>query len=260
MKAIEMVIGIIGALSFLFMMKTTVDTAVASIRAPGTLSFYFLFFWALAAALLGGLLWAGCQQLFPSFTLSTSCSELTESAQVSLGGSREPHGLAAVLWPIVTNLPIAVLLVLVAWRYALIPVHDAAFISLILLFSLSVGSLMFYDSPIAEFRGFRCFLDTKGFSYKELEVYLVLIWSFMLATFAFGAIYGSSKLGLFPSLSLSIIDLFVAIGLLVGVTIFTVGFFIAGYPNPAFESARGVVAALALRISLFFGIITIFKA
>ncbi len=261
MKAIEMVIGVIGTLSFLFMMKTTVDTALAAIKAPEKLNFYFLFFWTLAAALLGGLLWAGCQQLLPSITAYSACLELTESVpRLTLGGSREPHGLAALLWPIVTNLPIAILLVLIAWRYALIPVHDAAIFSLVLLASLSVASLIFYDLPIFGFRGFRCYFDAKGYSYKELEMIMVLIWSFLFATISFGALYGSSKFGLFPALSLSIKDCSVAIVLLVGVTIFSVGFFIAGYPHPVFESGRGVVAAVALRISLFFGAITMFRA
>jgi len=259
MEAIKMVIGVIGTLSFLFMMKTKVDNALVAIKAPVTLNFYFLFFWALAAALLGGLLWAGSQQIFPSIISSSSCADLIQDPKLTLGGSKEPHGLAAFLWPIVTNLPIGVLLMVVSWRYAPISVKDAAVVSLIMVLSLSVAALIFYDLPLLGYRGFRCYLNAKGLAYQNLEIYLVLIWSGLLATIAFGALYGGSKFGLLPSLSVSIKDCAIAIGLLVGVTVFSVGFFIVGYPHPGFESARGVVAGVALRISLFFGIISMFK-
>ena len=259
MEAIKMVIGVVSVLLFLFMMKTNVDDALVAIKTPETLTFYFLFFWAVAVALLGGLLWAIFQQLFPSIISSSSCVDLIDDTKLTIGGSKEPHGFAAFLWPIVTNLPVAVLLMLVAWHYKFIPLKSAAFASLLVLLSLSVASLIFYDFPLFGYRGFRCYMSAKGQSFIKLELYLVLIWSALLAMVPFLTLYGASKSGWLVAPPVSIKNCAIAIGLLVGLTVSSVGFCIAGYPYPAFESARGVVAGVALRISLFFGIVTIFK-
>lgn len=259
MEALKMVIGVVGVLSFLFMMKVKVDDALAAINAPSTLNFYFLFFWALTVAWLGGLLWAGSQQLFPSIISSRSCENLANDSSLTLGGTKEPHGLAAFLWPIVTNLPVMGLLMLVSWQYNLILIKDAALVSLLVVLSLSVASLIFYDLPLWGNRGFRCYMSAQQLSDQELELYLVLIWSGLLAIVPFVALYGASKFGWLLSSSVSIKGCAIAIGMIVGLTIFSVGFFVSGYSHPSFESARGVVAGVALRVSLFFGIITIIK-
>lgn len=260
MEAIKIVVGFIGIILFLFMMKTKVDDALGAIKAPDTLTFYFLFFWAVTAALLGGLLWAGVQQLFPTIISSSSCNDLTGDLRLTLGGVKEPHGFAAFLWPIVTNLPIVALLILVAWHYKLIPLNATALISLLVLLSLSVASLIFYDLPVFGYRGFRCYMSSKGLSFAELEFYLVLIWSGLLAAIAFLSLYGASKFGWLVSPSITLKGCAIAIGLVVGLTVLFVGFFIGGYPHPAFESARGIVAGVTLRVSLFFGIVTVLKA
>ena len=254
MKAIKMVMGIVGVLVFLSTMKTKVDDALAAIMAPDTLTFYFLFFWAVVAALLGGGLWAAVQQVFSS----CSCKDLTDDPRLTLGGGEEPYVLAAICWPIVTNLPIVALLMLVTLHYKLIPLNDAILISILVLLSLSVASLIFYNLPILGYRGFRCYISSKGLSFTKLEIYLVLIWSGLLAVFAFLSLYGASKFGWIVSSLITVKDCAIAICLVVGLTVSAVGIFIGGYPLPAFESARGIVAGVTLRASLFFGIVTCF--
>lgn len=254
MEIISKIIGLVGILTFLFAMKQKVDDVLKAMNAPPLLNFYFLFFWATCAALLGGLIWAGCQQLFPALG-STSCDGPATQTAPTLGGSREPHGAAAILWPIATNVPIAALLVILAWHYGFTPPRGAGIGSLIMLAALAIASLTFYDLPLQGQRGMRCQMETMHLGYLKTEFYLVLIWSTLLAVAPFVAMYAANRYGLVSGPAASLRGCGIAIGLIVGLTVTSVGFFIAGYPQGVFESARGVVAGVALRVSLFFGFI-----
>jgi hypothetical protein len=255
MEAIGKLIGIIGVLTFLFTMKQKVDDALAAIRAPESLNFYFLFFWALVAAILGGLFWAFCQQVFPPLASSFACSGASMAEGPMLGGSKEPHGLAAFMWAIVTNLPSAVLLSIVAARYGLLPLRGTVFASTAMLLFLGLASIMFYDFPLFGFKGFRCYVASKHLSYLETEMSLVVIWSALLALVPFLGIYVLSRLGWIGGLQGSLQGFLMAVGLTIGITSAAVGFFVAGYPVQVNESARGITAGIALRVSLFFGFI-----
>jgi hypothetical protein len=46
-----------------------------------------------------------------------------------------------------------------------------------------------------------------------------------------------------------------AVALMVGITSLVVAFFVVAYPSAEFESARGILAGLALRVSFFFGLV-----
>lgn len=255
MSVIGQVGSLIGILVFLFTMKHKVDDALAAIKAPPSLSFYFLFFWVVAAALLGGLMWAACQQVFPSLISSNSCAAAPVNTTPTLGGSREPHGLAAFLWPIVTNIPVMSLLLVLAIKYKFIPVKEVALGSLLMLVFLGVASLFFCDLPLFGYRGFRYYIEARGVDYVKTELYLVIIWSTILAIIPFLGMYGASKFGWIVGPARSLVASGAAVGLIVGMTTVSVGFFIAGYPYPVFEAARGTIAGLALRVSLFFGFI-----
>jgi hypothetical protein len=249
MDALGKLTGLFAIIIFLFTLKTKVDVALRAIRAPASLNFYFLFFWALAAAIIGGFVWAVCQQAFPSLGSPTVCAGHSTGGSPSLGGSREPHGLAAFLWPVVTNIPSLALMAVLTARYHLFPIRGTIVALLTVLLALAATSLAFYDIPLFGFKGMRRYLESKHLGYAPTEMYLVLIWSAALSSIPFLSTYAMRTIGTAVSFTGSL----VAIGLTVGLTTSAVGFFVLGYPLPEYESARGVAAGLALRVSVFFG-------
>jgi hypothetical protein len=252
MEMIRSLGAILGILAFLVLMKQRVTDILAAIDAPASLNFYFLFFWALGAALVGGLGWAVCQRLFPSLT-AAGCTPVLSPATLTLGGAREPHGLGAFLWPIVTNIPPILLFAFMMRRYDLLSGSTVARLACVLLAGLALSSLLFYDLPLFGQRGFRCWLRARAWKYEELELVLVLIWSTVLSAIPFSLVRLASKLGWWPIVPIS--GVVQAVAFAVGITSLIVASFVAAYPNAAFESARGILAGLALRVSLFFGII-----
>ena len=259
LETLKMITSIIGIIYFLFQIMQKVKVIIDTVPAPKTLDFFFLFFWVLAAALVGGLLWAFAQQIFPSLRSSNICTNVPGESMITLGGANEPHGLAAFLWPIITNIPTIILLILVLHKYFLFQLKETGIISLLAILSLSLASLIFYDFPISGYRGFRCYFTAQNLSYPTLEIYMVLIWSGMLSIIPFLTLYVAGKFHLLFNVSVAIIDCMVASGLVIGLMVFCVGFFVAGYHHSIFESARGVVAGVALRISLFFGLFILIK-
>lgn len=248
MDAIKFVIGLVAILTFLMAIKGKVDEALVVMRAPEQLSFYFLFFWATTAALVGGLLWAGCQYLLPTASPSGGF-------EPTLGGSKEPHGLAALLWPLVTNLPTAVLILALSSTYHLLSLRIGTIVSAILLVGLMIASLMFYDIPVSGLRGVRLYIEAKQLGYVTTEMLLVVVWSALLALIPFSAMHVANRMGWISGPGASLAATGLAIGVTVVLTAFVVGFFVAGYPIQKYEAARGVLAGLALRVSLFFGLI-----
>lgn len=252
METIRTLASALGILVFLVLMKQRVSDALAAIGAPASLDFYFLFFWALAAALVGGLAWGACQRLSPSLN-ARRCSQSPSAPTPTLGGSREPHGIAAWLWPVVTNVPILVLFVFFAVHYQLFGHAAVVRLASVFLLGLSLSSAVFYDLPLFGNRGFRCWLNTRGWRYEVLELALVLIWSTILSVIPFFLVHMASNLGWFPLAPIS--GMVEAVGLTVGMTSLVVTFFVVTYPNEKFESARGILAGLTLRVSLFLGLV-----
>jgi hypothetical protein len=254
MDAVHTIGAVLGILVFLVLMKQRVTDALTAIGAPASLNFYFLFFWALCAALVGGFAWAACQRLFPSLT-AMACTPVPSAPIPTLGGAREPHGFAALLWPVVTNIPVLLLFALIVWRYHLLAGNTLARLACIWLPSLALSSALFYDLPLFGQRGFRCWLYTVGWEYERLELVLILIWSTVLSAIPFCLVRLASQLRRWPPVPMS--GVVTAVVLAVGITSLIVTFFIVAYPGEKFESARGVLAGLALRVSFFFGLILI---
>lgn len=123
--------------------------------------FYVIFFWAVVSSLLGGLLW-------------------NVAFNGTLGGSQsEPHSIAAIIWPIATNLPVVVTLIVLNRKY-LLKIPNQVKLYVVFLAGMVVGSLIFYDLPIYGNSGFRQYFETRNMSFAEKEFWLVLIWSSLL--------------------------------------------------------------------------------
>lgn len=209
------------------------------------LLFCFLFCCSLLAAGLGGFIWNALNATF--------------GQRVYLGGtSGEPHGWAAFIWPIVTNAPAAIILVILA-HLAQIRIRGQLLLYGVFLFiGLPLGSIIFYDYP-----GFRGFLHD--------ELYLVLIWSFLLSVLGFlsmefmkiivARIKDFRSMGLMKIIVTVIRDLgedfgtlLIQVGLCVLFTTLFVVCFLLVFGDK-FADARGIVAGLALRMTLFFGLL-----
>ena len=254
MSVIGVISSLLGILVALLTLKTLFDRFLVAVDAPTSLNFYFLFFWAVVTSLLGGLMWAACQQIFPAL-MSTPCDAAHGVATMTLGGSREPHGVAAALWPVVTNFPALISLSILAKRYECIPLKGALLGTALLIAFLSLVSLAFYDLPLSGHRGVRCFIESGGLGYLDRELYLVIIWSALLSIIPFLGLFCAGKMGWVVGPAKSLIGSSAAAAVTMVLTISSVGFFLAAYPDQSFETARGVVAGLALRVSLFFGFI-----
>lgn len=167
----------------------------------------------------------------------------------ALGGSTEPHGLAAIIWPLVTNLPILLLFALFQkTRFARFKVDyfDAS----IFLVGLMAASWVFYDFPFSQTMGFRSTIEGFSWSFFQKESVLVLIWTGCLLLGAFlpslilrisAGSFGAKK---------SIIVFIIQTLLVVVPTSLVVVVFVNIYPGGEFETARGILAGVFLRLGL----------
>ena len=260
MVILGMVANLVGVLTFLVIAKNLIDHRLESGNFSRDLNFYFLLVWGVVAAIVGGVLWAIAQRVCPSLMFVGVDSTQAGEAFQTLRWATEPHGIAAIVWAVVTNLPMVILLIIIARRFSLISVRDAVIVSLCMLFAVSIGSLLFYDIPLYGYDGFRSLISSMNLGYWEREIYIALLWSGLLSILAFGLVYIVSRLGMIPSLPVSFRHYAMTVGLLVGVTICAVGFFTSGYPYYVIESGREIVGGVSLRVSLFFGIIAMLKA
>jgi len=153
----------------------------------------------------------------------------------------------------VTNLPAAGVLVVLSWKYMFIAPKHAGIAMFILLVTLGLAALVFYDLPLPGHQGFRRYIGAMQFTTQTREFYLVLVWSTLLTLVPFLAIYLANKASLLVGPASSLLSSGTAVGLTVGLTVASVGFFIAAYPDAEFDSARGVIAGVVLRVSLFLG-------
>lgn len=199
--------------------------------------FYLLFFWAMVASLLGGLFW-----------------NLVFSG--TLGDPEEPHGWAAIIWPIATNLPVVLILIILNSRYKLELQKQIQLYSAFLL-GVTIGSVIFYDLPLSGEIGFRRYFEAKDLPYTDKEFWLVVIWSSLLACVGF-LFMGVAKFWLMPfsrKINTTIWLFLKQSSLVIGLTTSAVSLFIWAFDDQSrFDSARGIVAGIFLRVSIFFGI------
>lgn len=237
-------LGIVGSvitiIGFLFSGIATINNWIDSLRPPTTFTFYFLAFWALVAAALGGLVWNFLNRTTPG-----------------IGGPVEPQGWKAMLWAITTNLPIVLTLLILNLWYHFTSIPYQLLLYGAFLIGVMIGSLIFYGGfsywRNKTFRGFRRYLTSNNWSYFPKELLLVILWSLLISGLGFLA------MGLMKWKVAGVSDFLTPIaqiGFCVALTMLAVVFFLLVFPaEPRFDSARGIIAGLALRMTLFFGVL-----
>jgi hypothetical protein len=227
---------------------TIINSWIDSLRPPTTLNFYFLVFWALVAATLGGLVWNVLNSINDHYHIFGK-----NEPSPYVGPSPEPHGIAAIIWPITTNVPIILTLVILNWKYRFSSIPYQLLLYCAFLIGVTIGSLIFYDFPLQGKKGFRNYFDSTKRPSLSKEFWLVVLWSFLLSSLGFLA------MGLMKLIVAGISDflaLIPQIGFCVALTMLAVVFFLLAFSDVRkFESARGIIAGLALRMTLFFGLL-----
>lgn len=218
-------------------------------------SLYLLCFWSAVAAAVGGVLWNLLNRLNQVHAF------MGQSAFVGGMGS-EPHGLAVVIWALANTLPVVCTLVILGSTYGFLNVRREAVFAAAFLVGIVVASLIFYDFPLKGHRGFRECLRVTSLSFVSREFCLALIWSSILAVGGFGARLLFRLAFDRMSKQLPVTPLFVVpSGITIVLTTLSVLLFILVFPDePRFETARGIVAGLVLRMSIFFGLFIGLKA
>jgi len=236
---------LLGVLGFLVLVKREIDGAIKSLTLPPEMNFYFLYFWALVAAFLGGLFWNGLNRI------------LGLSFYVGGTGS-EPHGVAAFIWPVVTNIPTVIILVVLNWKYHFMGTRQQTIVYAAFLLGIAVGSLLFYDLSLCGNRGFRNYFDANNVPFFFKEFGLVVIWSSLLCILGFLSM-GIMRVVVAPAprdLQVVCWTFLKQTGLCIGLTTLAVASFLIAFPDqPRFDTARGIVAGLFLRAALFLGLV-----
>lgn len=196
--------------------------------------FYEVWFWGFITAVVGGFIWG-----------------LVWGESVG-GDDAEPHGVWAGLWPIVTLAPLLGGLAFLNAKYRFLSWRHQSLLHSVWLLGAVVGSLTFYDCPIGDFRGFREYFVANH--PQVAEFWLVFIWSVLVSLPAF-LVMAAARWRL-SRVHVSAAQFWQAIvkpvGLVVIVTALAVVAFLVVYADQTrFEQARGIVAALFLRIMLF---------
>lgn len=245
MKLLGLLADLLGVLAFLVLVKREIDSAIASLTLPPEMNFYFLFFWALVAAFLGGLFWNGLNRIL--------------GLRFYVGGTgSEPHRVAAFIWPMATNIPAVVILVALNRKYHFMGSREQVILYAVFLLGIAVGSLLFYDLPLSGNCGFRNYFDAKHVPFFFKEFGLVVIWSSLLSILGFLPM-GIIKIVVAPTprdLQVICWTFLKQAGLCIGLTTLAVVSFLIAFPGQSrFDSARGIVAGLFLRAALFLGLV-----
>ena len=135
--SIEGLIGIVASLlaiiQFVKSYKDEIDDWIESLELPSEVNFYFLSFYALVAAFLGGMLWNILNRVNEQYPFMGPASPY-------VGGTQsEPHGIAAVIWPIATTIPVAVALWLLNRKYEFMKTRDHLILLSAFLVGITVG-------------------------------------------------------------------------------------------------------------------------
>lgn len=206
---------------------------------PRGSQFHFIFLLAIGTAVVGGIVW---NTIFRG----------------TLGGRLEPHGSYAMLWAFITNFPSVITLVLLNVKYRYLQQKDQLVLYSAYLVGLTMGSYVFYDIPLAGTVGVRWYLDALNVSPVSKEIVLVLTWSSLLSL-GFMLLAAVKVLLVPPSRIIPdlVLPCLKQIALCISVTTLAVIVFLLPFQSRVeeLEAARGIVAGVALRTSLFFGLL-----
>jgi hypothetical protein len=239
-------------LTFVFFIKVQADDAIEALGLPEKdVNFYFLSFYALLAAALGGMLWNVLNRINETYPFMASSPYIG-------GTGSEPHGIGAIIWPASTIAFVFATLVVLNWKYHFIEFREQLLTYFSFLVGITVGSVTFYDLPIAGSIGFRDYFYTTKMSFIEKEFWLVVVWSALLSVSGFMAMALTKNLIAHKkTASATVVWTFLKqVGICIGVTTLAVTCFLIAFPEqPRFETARGIIAGLILRMALFFGLL-----
>lgn len=173
----------------------------------------------------------------------------------SFGGSDEPHGFAAIMWPLVSMTPSLILI----WYYSFrrknkegafrFDYRDAAGF----LFGLAIAAWFFYDCPSSGATGIRAMVERMPWSYFHKEAVLVVIWTACLSAGAFLPSLIRRFMAAEPSAKEALLALYQML-LVVGPTSLAVIFLVNVHPSDASLSLRAAVAGVLLRAGLALGL------
>jgi hypothetical protein len=185
----------------------------------------------------------------PWFLLFLGCASAVGGAVWTvlwrkLGGVAEPHGLAAILWPLITCLPVCVICWLYSRREGVSLAETTRF-----LIGLAIGSSLFYDLPLGQYKGVRHAIEAWQWSPANTEALMVLIWSTTLVTFAhLFAVIGRPLF--VKSLAHEARRRCIAVLTAVSTACVPVWIYVFIFPTNDSETGRGVIAGIALRVGL----------
>jgi hypothetical protein len=218
-----------------------------STATPPAFNFYTLAFYSLLAAFSGGLFWTALNSL-----------QIIGQNPYMGGTSSEPHGIAPAVWVVVTTVPAVIILVILGRIYNFGQTRPQLLVYSAFLVGTIIGSMIFYDLPLDK-NGLRNLLDPQNGSSLSKELWLVLLWSSLLSILGFLFMAFTQFLlagGKNFRMLLELTELLLKqAGLCIALTTLSVTCFLLLVPNlERFDTARGVIAGLILRMTLFFGL------
>lgn len=167
------------------------------------------------------------------------------------GGSKhEPYGFPAFIWGFITNTPVILFAILIAYEYSVSSFDRAiAIASTTFWYALfsGLGAYLFYHYQ------FRQYIETKKLSYGSQELIIVAIWSIILsASTCIPLLLQSFMHSSIINARLSLLQ--IPFALLLSVSSVIASFFVAR-STAAVELLRGVFTGIALRAGLFIALL-----
>jgi hypothetical protein len=163
----------------------------------------------------------------------------------TLGGSgKEPHGIKALVWGALTNLPSVIILLRANSKISILHISSQFIIYSSFLFGVTIGGWTFYDFPISGFIGIRAYLSSHNFDCVWIEGLCGLLWSTLIGFCGFFCLQICRlSLGLRHNLHLSIAEFIIEILTTVIITSLSIVCFVIVFGcNSQFDTARGVIA------------------
>lgn len=245
-QLVELIIAIIGTITAIVNIGTFVKEVkeifeIAGFPSPVNQYIpYILFSWGIMASLVGGALWGLIWK--------------------TLGDKKEPHGFNSVLWAAVTNLITILSFIYVGKTFLQIEMLKLAVISAGYMIGVCMGAWIFYSVPFRT-NGIRNYFEQSDRSEKGKnrlrwnEIWLVLIWSSLIAIPAFILVQGMKVVIFGYALAPQLYIFLRQVVMVILFTSITVWSFLLIYPSVRKHAmARGLIAGITLRTTLFLGL------
>src|SRR5260370_26429997 len=156
-----------------------------------------------------------------------------------LGGAIEPHGITAITWPVITNLP-NMLLIWLCYRIGIGRLKFDYYDASSFLIGLSIASWAFYYFLLPQGEGFRRMIYKLPWSFFQKESVLVVIWTVWLCLGGFLPLLIRRILVRKLSTKKVILLFIIQSSLVIVPTSLAVIIFVNRFPSEEYESARGL--------------------